>query len=92
MPKNGLPEQEWRLRLQQYAAGTFKFRKGQKPRKESRWAIEFDKIDKCPMKTAAKSLFGQATSCSCGYEQFQRMVRNRFYEFVYGKIFKHSLY
>ena len=78
MPKEGKSDAEWNERLYQYAAGHFKFGKGQKPPAQSKWSKKLEKIEKCPRKTSSssKDLFGKPVLCNCGYPT---TVRNLFY-------------
>jgi hypothetical protein len=67
MPKHGKSDVEWKSRLRDYAAGTFKFGQGQKPAKTSRWTKEICVIEKCPVKVCTTNLFGKIVTCTCGY-------------------------
>ena len=67
MPKEGKTDAEWKERLQQYAAGSFRFGKGRKPPPQSPWSKAIERIDKCPKKSRSKDLFGKAVLCNCGY-------------------------
>lgn len=71
MGKNGLLPKEWWERLRGLAAGTFKFRKGQAPRKDSKWNAYIVKIKSCPLtanpKALKKDLFGQPVKCTCSF-------------------------
>ncbi|XP_072050117.1 uncharacterized protein [Amphiura filiformis] len=73
MPKTGRSDKEWRERLTGYAHGTFKFGKGQKPPKSSKWSKELDKIDKCPRHRSPSSRdpFGRILTCNCRYHDVQ---------------------
>ena len=70
MPKEALPSAEWMTRLRGFANGTFKFAKGQNPRKDSKWYKKLQKIQQCPMHNSQGVIPLFATrplSCNCGY-------------------------
>ena len=69
MPKIGLSNTQWVERLKQYARGKYSFGRGERPPKESRWAIEIDKIEKCPKQgnLANYDPFGRMIPCTCRY-------------------------
>lgn len=69
MPKGKKSDAEWKTRLRDYAKGKFQFGKGQRPPKNSKWAVLIDQIDKCPTKlsSGSKDLFGRVLVCSCEY-------------------------
>jgi hypothetical protein len=69
MPKGEKSDAEWKTRLRDYAKGKFQFGKGQRPPKNSKWAVLIDRIDKCPKKTEfrVEDLFGRVLVCSCEY-------------------------
>ena len=69
MPNKGLTERQWRDRLQQFAAGTFKFGRGQRPPKNSERGRLVEKIEKCPKHRNASFLdpLNRMITCKCGY-------------------------
>ena len=69
MPKEALPSAEWMTRLRGFANGTFKFAKGQNPRKDSKWYKKLQKIRQCPMHNSQGviPLFATRPLCNCGY-------------------------
>ena len=69
MPKDGMSASEWRARLRKYSRGDFVFKRGQKPRGDSRWSRELAGIEKCPKHkaTSATDVFGKELVCRYGY-------------------------
>ena len=69
MPKEGLSASEWKEHLRQYSRGDFTFKRGRKPRGDSRWSKEMAAIDKCPKhkSTSATDVYGKKIVCHCGY-------------------------
>ncbi|KAK7489182.1 hypothetical protein BaRGS_00019560 [Batillaria attramentaria] len=70
MPKDGIGEQQWLQRLRAFAAGTFTFKKGQHPPKNSKWAKMLQKISDCPSQKAGsmkRDLFGNEIKCTCSF-------------------------
>ena len=69
MPKTGLSDREWRERLQQFAAGSFKFGRGQRPPKNSVRGRQVDKVEKCPKHNNPTLLdpLKREIICKCGY-------------------------
>jgi hypothetical protein len=63
MPKEGKSDAEWKERLNQYAAGHFRFGKGQKPAPQSKWSKILEKIEKCPKKTSSSSKIYSENLC-----------------------------
>ena len=77
MPKEGPSKDEWRKRLNLYAAGKFNFNRGQRPGKASPWAKEVLNIENCPMHgslTTGRDLFGNVVNCVCGYHKNVQQV------------------
>lgn len=71
MPKVGLTDNEWRARLRDYAAGKFKFSKGQHPRPSSKWAASKEKIDKYAFNY--KDIYSRPVNCNCGYHTVRKI-------------------
>ena len=71
MPKSGLTPSEWESRLREFAAGSFKFKRGQRPGKGSAIAIKLAKIERCQLqgRPAATDPFGRQLTCLCGYHR-----------------------
>ena len=71
MPKTGPTDSQWAQKIKQYAAREFVFTKGQHPAKYSKWGIEKEKIDNCPMMKSGNGtdLFGRVLQCSCGHHK-----------------------
>ena len=71
MAKRGLQHAEWVKRINDFAAGKFKFKRGNHPPSNSPWRIIIDKISKCPMHKAVKGkdFFGKPVECLCGYHK-----------------------
>ena len=67
MPKEGLQTTEWLRRLRLYANGEFQFGRGNAPPPNSQWAKKRALIDACPVKKACTDVFGNRTSCNCGF-------------------------
>ena len=73
MPKTGLSPTQWKQRLRSYARGEYSFARGQKPPRDSQWAKELAKIEKCPRHRAAGlDVFGRPVGCRCGYHSQQQ--------------------
>ena len=57
------------------ALSGFNFGRGHRPPKNSRWANELVKIEKCPkhfnLARGAKDAMGRINQCSCGYHVSQ---------------------
>ena len=69
MPKEGPSSAEWMAKLQDFASGRYKFGKGKKPGKGSKWERELNKIVGCPKHNnqGTLSITGKALQCTCGY-------------------------
>ena len=69
IPKEGLTDQQWRVRLRAFAEGTFKFARGQQPGKTSHWRAHVNKITLCPLhgKSTTTDPFGRRLKCECGW-------------------------
>lgn len=69
MPKAGLTTHQWNERLTKYAEGSFKFERGQKPPKGTKWANILDKIERCQRQISGSSrnVFGVPIKCTCNY-------------------------
>ena len=70
MPKTGLSDKEWRERLKSYASGKFVYGRGQRPQKDTYWAKQVEKIERCPFQpssSGSRDVFGRALTCDCGY-------------------------
>jgi hypothetical protein len=78
MPKEGKTNAEWKERLQQYATGSFRFGKGQKPPPQSPRSKAIEQIDKCPKKNRSKDLFGNAVLFYCGYHHSSLIIFHHF--------------
>ena len=60
----------WKAKLQAFAIGAYKFGKGKKPRKGSRWDKELNKILECPKHRNEGILClvsAKPVQCVCGY-------------------------
>ena len=63
----GLSDFEWKTRLQQYAAGKFKFGKGEKPCRPDRLSA-LAKVDKCEVFIGFAPMFSNRLPiCTCGH-------------------------
>ena len=72
MPKAGLAEREWRKRLEAFSQRKFRFGRGQRPPKGSKWAIRLERVEKCPLHLHPDQQFdalGRPMTCSCGYHK-----------------------
>lgn len=69
MPKVGLPDAEWLKRLRLYASGEFQFGRRNAPPPNSQWAKRRALIDACPVKKACTDIFGNSTTCNCGFHR-----------------------
>ncbi len=74
MPNNGPSDREWWERLRDFAAGNYKFGRGDAPQKGSKWSGYLLKIKQCPLfvnPKAQKNLFGQPVACTCNFHKRQ---------------------
>lgn len=67
MPKDRLSHSEWIRRLRLYANGEYVFGCGHAPPPNSQWAKKRALIDTCPVKKARTDVFGNRTTCNCGF-------------------------
>ena len=53
-----------------YASGKLVFGRGQHPQKDTHWAKQVEKIERCPLQrssSGSRDIFGRALTCNCGY-------------------------
>ena len=73
MPKKGPKPSQWREKLRAFAKGEYTFGKGQMPGKGSQWAIDVERIRKCPVfkfiKSGTRTITNEPVKCCCGYHE-----------------------
>lgn len=66
-----MSDKQWHRRLSAYASGAFKFHRGQRPAKETRWGKVLNKIEKCAQ-DGTKDVLGRPVTCTCGYHLIKK--------------------
>ena len=70
MPKTGPDAAKWKAKLHAFANGKYKFGKGEKPGKGSRWERDLSNILACPKHNnegAISLVSSKPIQCICGY-------------------------
>ena len=79
MPKKGPDAAHWKAKLRAFASGQYKFGKGEKPGKGSRWEKELSKILGCPKhknEGTFSLLSNKPLQCICGYHVSPTLLCN----------------